>query len=165
MDQENNLQSNYLVKRLKLVADSNLGRLAKWLRILGYDVAFYKDVSIITVSRIANSENRIFLTRNQKIANRRIFDYVRLIKSDHIFDQLQELLDLITDDDDFLFTRCSVCNKLLSDIEKQKLESLVPTYIYQANEQFKICQACGKIYWSGTHYEEMKKKLKEVFRT
>lgn len=165
MVQENNIQSNFQVKRPKFVADTNLGRLAKWLRILGYDAVFYKDVSIFTLSRIANSENRIFLTRSQKITNRKLFDHVRLIKCDYVFDQLQELQCLITDDEEYLLTRCSICNKLLYEVEKQKLESLVPTYVYQTNVQFKICRACGKIYWSGTHNEEIKKKLKEVFST
>ncbi|MCB5230753.1 MAG: Mut7-C RNAse domain-containing protein [Candidatus Cloacimonas sp.] len=146
-------------KHPKFIADVNLGRLAKWLRLLGYDTLFHKNISIYTLTRLANSEKRIFLTRSVKNYNKKIFDEKILLKNDLVFEQLDELRSIIRYDEAFAFTRCSACNSLLVEVDKPRIKSLVPSYVYETNDLFKLCRSCGKIYWKGTHKDEIEGRL------
>jgi uncharacterized protein with PIN domain len=147
----------------KFLVDINLGRLAKWLRFLGYDTLYYQKVSLYALSRIANSEKRVFLTRSEKNSRLKIFNDSILIKSSNFLEQLSELKSLITLDQELLFSRCSLCNKPLFSVEKEKLAHLIPEYIFQSQQDFKICRACGKIYWNGTHQHKISNELEKLY--
>jgi hypothetical protein len=149
--------------RNKFLVDDNLGRLAKWLRLLGFDTGFYAAVSLPVLSRLANKEGRIFLTRSKKNAGLKIFDKSLLIKSSGIFEQLRELSPLLVFSPEKMFTRCSLCNNKLVDIEKERVTGLVPEYVYQNQQRFNICRKCGKIYWQGTHNREILQIAKDIF--
>lgn len=146
----------------KYLADVQLGRLTKWLRLLGFDTAYYKSASLFTMSRIAKQEGRIFLTRSRKNARSKLFEAVVLIHSAYIDDQLQELLKESSFTHERMFTRCSLCNQTLNDIEKEKVVSLVPDYVYRNNDHFKLCRKCGRVYWKGTHHRAVLEKLAEI---
>jgi len=149
--------------KVKFLVDNNLGRLAKWLRLLGYDTSFYKKVSLLSLSNIARKEERIFLTRSRKNAGLKIFDNTMLIYSTKIFEQLRELNTKLNLTLENAFTRCNLCNQLLRKIDKEKVVSLVPKYVYQTSDHFEICRNCGRIYWEGTHKKVILDKFKEIF--
>ncbi|MBW6515853.1 MAG: Mut7-C RNAse domain-containing protein [Candidatus Cloacimonetes bacterium] len=151
--------------KVKFLTDNNLGRLAKWLRLLGYDTSSYKKVSLLSLSNIARKEERIFLTSSRKNAGLKIFDNTILIHSSNIFEQLQELNAKLNLNFENAFTRCNLCNQLLRKIDKEKVVSLVPDYVYQTSDHFEICRNCGRIYWEGTHNQAILDKFKEIFIT
>ncbi len=148
---------------MKFIADTNLGRLAKWLRLIGYDTLCYKNISLFNMSRIARKERRIFLTRSRKNVRLKIFENAILINSSHIIEQLKELASEFDIIPVAPFSRCSLCNQKLNQIEKEKIENLVPDYVYRTNDRFMICRKCGRVYWPGTHNQAIEKKLEEIF--
>jgi len=147
----------------KFILTEDLGRLTKWLRMLGYDAEVYKSASFFTIIRLAKKERRIFITRSKKDlkSNQKISRV--LIKSENYLEQLQEMKDYISFKDEHIFTRCLICNKSLFDISKKKIIDLIPEYIYQNHKDFKVCRKCGKIYWKGTHHKDMMNELRELF--
>ena len=150
-------------KKTKFIVDVNLGRLARWLRLLGYDTLYYQSVSLSTLSNIARQEGRVFLTRSRKNAQRKIFGQAILISSSNVREQLAELSPLLTYSPENVFSRCSLCNSMLYEVEKERVKKQVPEYVYQTNEQFKTCRNCGRIYWQGTHIKAMIDILKDIF--
>ena len=141
----------------------NLGRLAKWLRLLGYDTVVYKSISYHNMVRLALKDRRIILTRSKKDANLNGRFSRRLIVSDKHLDQLEEIKDLLRLNNDKVFTRCLICNRILYDISKNKIQDFIPEFVWERHSKFKICRKCGKIYWQGTHYKDMLNKLKKIF--
>ena len=150
-------------KRPKFLLTENLGRLAKWLRILGYDAAIFPKISFHNRIRIARKDNRIILTRDKKEAKSKLKFKRILIKSDDYLQQLREMESLVSFDEKYLFSRCSKCNKPLFEIDKEKIKSRLPVYVFQTRNEFQVCRFCGKIYWKGTHYGLMLEKLKTIF--
>ena len=148
--------------KVKFILDENLGKLAKWLRFLGYDAAIYKSISIHNKIRLALREQRVYLTRNKKIAKLKQKFPRKYIKSENYKEQLKELKDYIEYDEKYIFTRCSVCNRILKDTSKENVKKLVPTYIYQIHKEFKICFFCGRVYWKGTHFKKIQETLKQI---
>ena len=153
--------ANHLSPRF--ILEDNLIRLAKWLRIMGYDAAVHRAVSLSTLISLANKEKRVFITRSNKIFKLKQRFPRFLIKSDKHLQQLQELKNYIELEEDFLFTRCTHCNTKLNVIEKEKIEKLVPEVVYQSFEDYYICRRCGRIYWQGSHYKRMKLELQKIF--
>ena len=107
--------------RPKFLLAENLGRLAKWLRFLGYDAALFKKIDFDNMIRIANKDNRIILTRNRKEAkNKKKFKRI-FIKTENYLEQLRELNNILEFNENYIFSRCSECNRLLYKIEKEKI--------------------------------------------
>jgi len=151
--------------RKKFLLDENLGKLAKWLRILGYDAAVYKSISLEKKIYLCNKERRVFLTRSNKIAKRKDGFARILIRTEKYDKQLQEMQNLIELEDAIIFSRCLDCNSILQKIQVEKIEGLIPENVNNNFFDFKICRKCGKIYWKGSHYEAMKSKLKNLLTT
>ncbi|MDP8268359.1 MAG: Mut7-C RNAse domain-containing protein [Candidatus Tenebribacter davisii] len=152
-------------KNKKFLLDENLGKLAKWLRILGYDSAVYKCISSKKKIYLCEKEHRIFLTRSKKIASRKEQFLRILIKSEKSDEQIMELLNIIKLDNELIFTRCTKCNYILKDIDVKSIENLIPRDIIDNFSEFKICRKCGSIYWHGSHYVAMKDKLNNLLTT
>lgn len=151
--------------RKKFLLDENLGKLAKWLRMLGYDAAVYKSISIEKKISLCYKERRILLTRSKKIVKRgECFSRI-LIKAEKYDKQLQEMLPLLELNNDLLFTRCIECNNEMREIKIEKIDGLVPESVKYNFSEFKICRKCGKVYWRGSHYDAMKSKLKNLLTT
>jgi len=157
------MEKNRVELTPKFTLTEDLGKLAKLLRMLGYDAAIYKSVNLFTIIRIAKKERRIFVTRSQKkVKSNQKFSRI-LIKSENHLEQLREMKDYIRLNEEHIFTRCIICNKLLFDISKNKIIDLIPEFIYQNHSNFKVCRKCGKIFWKGTHYQNMKTELIKMF--
>jgi uncharacterized protein with PIN domain len=143
---------------MKFIVDGMLGRLAKWLRILGYDTAFSPNLDDNQLVRLARAEGRLLLTRDRGLARRRGVQCL-LIESHHLEEQLDQILAELPLTGEHPFSRCPVCNTPLQKVEKPELEGRVPPHIFRTHKDFSLCPNCDKIYWPGTHWARMREKL------
>lgn len=134
---------------MKFLADTMLGKLAKWLRILGYDVLYCRNLGDRKLLELARAEGRILLTRDEELRRRSqgIF-----ISSDDWREQLRELAQVIQLETSALFTRCLECNVILEQVSGAEVEDAVSPYILATQAEFARCPQCGRIYWKGTHF-------------
>lgn len=148
---------------MKFIADAMLGRLARWLRLLGFDTSYYPDISDSRLLRIAREQERVILTKDTRLIKiRGVKDYL-LIKADDSFKQLLEVIDTLKLKQFNLLSRCVKCNGLLTVlIDKSEIKDSVPEFVFLNSNVFLKCSNCGKVYWEGTHPERFREKLKKV---
>lgn len=150
---------------LKFIADAMLGRLARWLRIIGYDILYESSISDDDLIAMAIREHRIILTMDRKLTERESARNSLLIKSPSYKEQLKQVITHYNVDYKAeIFTRCLVCNNLLEPVAKEKIKDSIPPYVYSTQDEFDICPQCGRIYWSGTHRIKMLKMLDEILK-
>lgn len=147
---------------LRFAADCNLGTLAKWLRILGYDTLYERGIAGLDFLRKAASEGRIVLTRKRELACLSFEGRLVAVKADHVRLQLGEVLEALSLEPDPAkrMTRCLGCNTVLEEIPKATVEGRVPAYVYVKSDRFKKCPSCGRIYWPGTHRRHIEEFLR-----
>lgn len=141
----------------RFLADSMLGRLAKWLRILGYDTR-YRRVHTGDPVRAAEGEGRL-LTRREELKNR---PGVVFIRSDHVGEQLRQLTEegWIRPDPERAFRRCPVCNSPLEGADPESARDRVPDYVFHRHAPgLRRCPVCGRHFWPGSHRERMHAQL------
>jgi uncharacterized protein with PIN domain len=148
----------------KFVVDHNVGKLARWLRLMGYDARFFRGGSDAELVALALKEGRIIVTRDTRIMQRRLVAKGRLkallIESDQPERQIRQLIDSLHLDYRFNpFSLCLECNQPLVERKKAELKELVPPYVFKTQEQFRQCPKCQRIYWRGTHWWAMTKRL------
>ncbi|MGD9029313.1 MAG: Mut7-C RNAse domain-containing protein [Anaerolineae bacterium] len=144
--------------RLRLLADCMLGRLAKWLRLLGYDTAYENDATDHELARRARAEGRLLLTRDRELAARRGLGTL-LIQSEQLAHQVQQVEDALGPPAEPALSRCSVCNVVLEEMEREEAADRVPRYVLETQTEFRHCPSCGRVYWSGTHVDAMEEQL------
>jgi uncharacterized protein with PIN domain len=147
----------------RFVADRMLGKLAKWLRVFGYDVVYLRQGADEEIEERLR-EGRIFLTRNRRAESWQHLGKVFVVHANEPKKQLREVvqglgLAVIGAE---LFSRCLSCNCLLQTVSRKDVRAEVPDYIYQTQRQFHRCGDCGKVYWSGSHSEKMRQQLEEI---
>ena len=151
----------------KFIVDFMLGRLARWLRIFGYDAEYYSGVSRTGLLYQSLKEKRILLTRDHVLSRKRAWQFL-LIKSNFFLDQLKQIKDEtgIEFDSNRLFSRCTFCNVVVETIDKQKIKGKVPEYVYATHDEFSHCRKCKRIYWAGTHLELLQQQCegKELWK-
>jgi len=148
---------------VKFILTRELGRLAKWLRILGFDSEYFSQDNLSSLMIQALRDERIVLTRNQRLARPTGVKIV-LIKAEKIKEQVAEILKAlnIQPDSETMFSRCIICNEELVDIEKEKIKDKVPEYVFKTQESFITCPTCKRIYWQGTHWGNVIETLKKI---
>ena len=156
---------------MKFIADSMLGRLARWLRLLGNDTLYYPQIEDRLLLKIAREDKRILLTRNTRIVKIRGLQYFLLLKENDTFKQLKKVIStfklcnqLKDIDEGITLSRCAICNAVLNNISKKEVKNLIPEYVYKTSDIFRQCSACGKLYWKGTHPEKFRKKLSQILQ-
>ncbi len=151
---------------LCFAADRTLGKLAKWLRILGFDTLYESDASGKQFHEQL-APKRIVLTRIEK--NRQAFAARRLIfiTSDQPMSQLRQVIAEtgITENDVRLFSRCLRCNGPIDPVDKEEVHGMVPDYIWETHNKFQACRRCERIYWQGTHWQRSRERVKWLFHT
>ena len=149
---------------MKFLVDRMLGKLAKELRMLGYDTVYYRGEDAYQLIQRARQENRVILTRNTKLIPKRSEDRIFRVTEDDPFLQLKELIQRgqITLDEEKLFSRCLICNALLDQISTEEAEGKVPDFILHQQKDFFRCPQCQRIYWQGSHQEHMQKRMEEL---
>jgi len=163
------LRSQNPSEKFRFIADQMLGRLAKWLRLLGYDTLYLNPAPDGKLIEIAKEQNRVLLTRDTHLMERRPIKkgIVRavLIRDDAWEKQLAQLVSEFGlsprkfRDSPF----CGECNSLIQEISKEKVKEKVPLYVYQTHDYFSTCPNCGRYYWEGTHWERINEKLGSIF--
>jgi uncharacterized protein with PIN domain len=140
----------------RFVADQMLGRLAAWLRMLGFDTTYAWDVADSEVVRRANSEGRIVLTRDRPLSRNQAVR-VLYVQSRLVEKQVREVLTALAlrVKRSLLFSRCALCNSPLQPVDKESLKERIPASAYHHYALFAICPACDKIYWAGSHYQRV----------
>lgn len=148
---------------MKFILTKELGRLAKWLRILGFDAEYSKEDKESGLIIRALQEGRIILTRNVHLGQHPGIKKLH-IDSGYISKQLrQAFVELpLKPDTALMFSRCTICNETLSSIEKEKVKDKVPEYVFKTQNDFLTCPKCQRIYWQGTHWGNVEKILKEI---
>jgi uncharacterized protein with PIN domain len=146
---------------MKFVADRNLGKLAKELRMLGYDVVYYRGENAYPLVKLAREEGRVILTRSTRFTPKKPEDRIVRIMEDKPSFQLRELIQkkIISLLEESPFSRCLVCNALLNEIPREEVEGKVPDFIFYQQREFSRCPKCSKVYWQGSHQDHMKKRI------
>lgn len=154
------------VRPKRFIADAMLGRLAKWMRIMGCDVSYYRAIEDRRLVELALKEGRFILTRDTLLMKRRkARGNSFLVGGDSYKDQLRQVAKHFSIDPyKDLLTRCVECNIPLDDIDKDQVRDFVPEYVYNSKVPFRRCPGCKKIYWPATHRDGMMKMLEEMFR-
>ena len=152
---------------MKFLADHMLGKLAKELRMLGYDTLYYRGENGYPFMKLAREEGRIILTRSRNLLPRKPEDRIVRITEDKPSLQLRELVQkgFISLNAEKLYSRCLLCNVLLDQISRDEAEGKVPDFIFYQQKEFSRCPQCRKIYWPGSHLDHMEKKVKELSAT
>jgi hypothetical protein len=140
-----------------------LGTLARWLRILGYDTIFDPALDDHQLARLALAQDRVLLTRDRALAEKRGVRTL-LIESEQLDDQIQQVLADLQLEPEQSFSRCPVCNALLESVDREAVQNRVPAYVARTHERFMHCPECGRVYWRGSHWQQMDEHLARLRR-
>ena len=141
---------------MKFIADAMLGKLAKRLRLLGFDVLYDPSWDHNEIIQRSLEQDRVVLTRDRGLASRPLAANHIFVASEHIdeqLDQIASLLPVVAP-----FTRCSVCNEPLQPAARDEIVDLVPEHVLHAFTSFLRCGNCGRVYWQGSHVAAMERK-------
>ncbi len=153
---------------IKFIADNNVGKLARWLRMVGYDTKLFNGADDGEMVNTAQVEGRIVLTRDTGIMNRRVITRGQvqgiLIVSDKLDKQIRQVVQIlkINNNNYKPLTLCLECNQPLESRTKAEVKDCVPPYIYKTQKQFVECPACHRIYWKGTHWQAMQHQIENM---
>jgi len=145
---------------MKFIADEMVGKLARWLRVAGYDTLYHNPISDEDLTEIARRENRVILTRDHKLAAGAGSPEVFVVVSENPFEQFITVSrHFQLDIESAAFRRCLECNGVLVPVSKEDHENSIPPHVYRTQKTFSQCPDCGRLYWPGTHYESMRRRL------
>lgn len=152
--------------QVTFIADRTLGRLAKWLRILGFDTLYDPEAPDSRLDDQCRPES-VILTRTHRVrlkfrSRKHIF-----IKSNDPEDQLREVIKVLnlSQADARPFSRCIICNTPIEPIEKESVRNSVPDYVWETKNDFQQCPRCRKTYWHGSHTERSLERIKSLFES
>ena len=152
--------------RPKFIVDVNVGRLATWLRIMGYDASFPRGASDNELVRLALREDRILITRDSGFLQRRAVRLGQLrmlyVVADDLRGQLRQLIRELGLGLDYGFSRCLRCNQPLSPVDKAAVIDQIPGYVAATQQAFSQCSGCYRVYWPGTHWSNMNLELAQA---
>ncbi|OPY27706.1 MAG: hypothetical protein A4E31_01088 [Methanomassiliicoccales archaeon PtaU1.Bin030] len=144
----------------RFLADEMLGSLARWLRMMGYDTAYARDVTDAEVLRRARAEGRTVLTRDHQLA-KRAGEQGLLVESDDLEDQLIQVSTTLGLSFEESYTRCTICN---GELRNATLEegARAPPRVRESQERLYVCQECGQLYWRGSHWSRIVERLERM---
>ena len=146
--------SQNTVERPAFLADRMLGKLARWLRIMGYDTEYAEEVDDSTLARVASEKGRILLTRDRALHSRKSVRSIYISAADPE-EQLRALAfscHLVFDETRM---RCSLCNGIIVCVPRDQAAGRVPDGVLARHSRFYVCGKCGKIYWRGSHWDRI----------
>lgn len=144
---------------MKFLVDRNLGKLARWLRALGFDAVLDRGDIGRALLDCGYREGRAVLTKRKDMALRNYRGRLHVVGPDDLPGQLREVLEAfgLEPDRSHFFTRCLLCNEVLRYLAPEEAAPFVPPYVLQTQDTFRQCPACGRIYWAGTHRDHILK--------
>ncbi|PKN64064.1 MAG: hypothetical protein CVU52_11735 [Deltaproteobacteria bacterium HGW-Deltaproteobacteria-10] len=148
----------------KYLTDASLARLAKWLRLLGYDTVVFPRAAGRDLLNLAIAEKRIVLTRRFDMLERQFSGELYFVAGIDIASQLAEVIAKfsLTVDQKKIFRLCLNCNERLFPVTKEEVYSLVPSYVFTNCSEYNKCPSCLRIYWNGTHQRNALRFLKKI---
>jgi len=146
----------------RFAVDWMLGRLARWLRILGHDVVYGRHLRDRTLVDCARRERRLILTRDTRLLRDRDLPPHLFIASDHFRDQLRQVSAAVPVGAAPLLTRCLDCNRALDALPRERARDRVPPYVWETAPRFLVCGGCGRVYWPATHRAHMLRELAAI---
>jgi uncharacterized protein with PIN domain len=147
----------------RFFADAMLGRLARWLRILGFDCAYESAIADAELVRRAAREERVILSRDRALPEEWRISGIQLLESEGLVEQIREVVRAFDLGGAVrIFSRCNECNEPLRAAAKAEVAGRVPPRILATQEAFRECPACGRVYWEGSHTEHMRRAVDAV---
>ena len=141
------------LRNTQFILDVNLGKLARYLRIGGFDTLYSNLYQDKEIAEISARENRIVLTRDRDLLKRSIIQRGHWIRSQNAVLQYQAVLERFDLKDSVsIYSRCPQCNGILQQVEKKDILDRLAPKTAKYYDDFKVCDSCGKIYWKGSHY-------------
>ena len=151
------------LRDLKFILDVHLGKLAKYLRLCGFDSCYRRDYNDKEIIRLSLSEKRIILTHDIELLKNKVVTHGYWIRSQYLNEQLKEVLRRFDLNKQIRpFTRCMECNGLLEDVLKDEIKNRLLLRTIEYFHKFKKCTVCDRIYWEGSHFERMKKYIERI---
>ena len=147
----------------KFLADEMLGTLARWLRIMGYDTEYARDMADDEILQHAAKGDRFILTRDRELA-RRAGGRAMLVRSDDGAEQLEDVVRRFGLEFDENRTRCTMCNSELAPVTPEEASEQVPPRVLERHNEFLACPSCGRMYWKGTHWTGIREHINEAVR-
>lgn len=150
---------------LRFILDTHLGRLAAYLRMLGFDTLYRNDFDDPELARLAHDESRILLTRDLGLLKRSLVIYGYFVREIVPENQLREVVQRFRLAEAVAsFERCTRCNGLVQPVEKAQIDHLLEPRTRQFYDIFHQCQTCGQIYWQGSHFVHMQSVIERVLQ-
>ncbi len=152
------------LREVRFVLDGHLGRLARYLRMLGFDARWWRDPPDEELARISAEEHRVLLTRDQGLLKRRLVEHGYWIRATDPRRQLAEVverLDLVGSISPF--QRCLRCNTPLETARKEDVQDELPPRVRERHDAFRRCPSCRRVYWAGSHHRSMERLVSELF--
>lgn len=151
---------------MKFIIDCMLGKLAKWLKILGFDALYFSKIEDTRLLALAEREGRVLLSRDNGLIGKAREINTLFIESEDWNSQVKQVLDHFDLWQDVEpYSRCIECNVTLKDLSKRRARNLVTPFVYQKAESFALCPKCGRVYWKGTHHRDMEFRLDEILKS
>ncbi len=153
------------MKEIRFVLDGHLGKLATYLRLLGFDTLYQNNYDDNELAKISSLENRVLLTRDRGLLKRTVVSYGYFVREKSPQKQLLEVVNQFELNETAKpFHRCANCNGILLQITKEEIiDRLAPkTKLYY--DDFRICEKCNQIYWKGSHFKKMEHFFHEVLQ-
>jgi uncharacterized protein with PIN domain len=154
------------LRNVKFILDEHLGKLARYLRLCGFDTLISKEFTDNEIVRISVSEKRIILTRDKQLLKNRLVTHGCWIRSVHTDEQIIEvfrrfdLKNMVRP-----FSRCLECNSLLIDVSKDDIQERLLPGTRKYFENFRKCPGCDRIYWEGSHFQRMKTCIDQLINS
>lgn len=151
---------------LRFSADAMLGKLAHWLRLLGFDCTYESDIDDAELVQRAIEQERVILTRDRALPDEWRVSDVCVVHADNTFAQLGEVLRRFDLSDSVrLFTRCSECNRRLTIASAADLQGRAPARILATQDPLQTCPGCGRVYWSGSHTRRIERVVEQLLES
>ena len=151
-------------RNICFAAETTLGKLAKWLRILGFDTDYQSGVAPERFVAAAGEE-RILLTRTRQVRDQNTDRKLVFITANDPLEQVNQVIQAvgIGSADIRPFSRCTCCNILTRQLDRDSVQGRVPDYVWETHAEFKSCSGCGRIYWGGSHIKRSQDIIKRFF--
>jgi uncharacterized protein with PIN domain len=153
------------LRHTRFVVDANLGQLARYLRLLGFDSTFDPGLGDRELAEISGSENRVLLTRDLDMLQISVITHGYYVRGEHPRNQVIEVIKRFD-----LFNsvraleRCAVCNGELEEVDKKEIAARLQPGVAESHDDFRRCSGCDRIYWQGGHHRGILSLVQEVAR-
>jgi uncharacterized protein with PIN domain len=158
--------SNVWLSVLRFIADGMLGKLTRWLRMLGHDVTYFRSADDEKLVELAKSEKRVLLTRDHKLYQQAVAQGLDAVLVEAM-DEAGKLADLAGRfgfrlEIDLSVSRCPKCNAKIESVSKGVVVDEIPDATSVNYNDFWRCRGCGQVYWQGAHWKRIEKTLQEA---